>query len=58
LALLDGVEKTIYGIFNIAILRTWFSNCRHFQWLAAIENDGTSLCRTQPVEKQNFSTGC
>jgi len=28
------------------------------QWLAAIENDGTSLYRSQPAEKRCFSTGC
>jgi len=54
---LQSVEKTIHGIFNNAIRKTWFSNCSHFQWLAAIENDGTSLYRTLPVEKQGFSTG-
>jgi hypothetical protein len=26
-------------------LATWFSNGSHFQWLAAIKNDGTSLYR-------------
>jgi hypothetical protein len=53
----QSAEKTIHGIFNVAIRKTWFSNGSHFQWLAAIENDGTSLYRTQPVEKQRFSTG-
>jgi len=52
------LKKTIHGIFNIAIRKTWFSNCSHFQWLAAIENDGTSLYLKQQVEKQSFSTGC
>jgi hypothetical protein len=37
---------------------TWFSNGSHFQWLIAIENGGTSLCRAQPAEKQSFSAGC
>jgi hypothetical protein len=37
---------------------TRFSNGSHFQWLTAIENGGTSLCRAQPAEKQSFSTGC
>jgi len=36
----------------------WFSNGFHFQWPAAIENGGTSLCRNQLAEKQSFSTGC
>jgi len=30
----------------------------HFQLLAAIENGGTSLYRTQAVEKHLFSTTC
>jgi hypothetical protein len=29
-----------------------------FNGLIAIDNVGTSLCRTQPVEKTLFSTGC
>jgi len=35
-----------------------FSNGSHFQWLAAIENGGTSLYRAQSAEKQSFSTAC
>jgi len=30
----------------------------HFRWLAAIEDGGTSLYRTQDVEKYRFSTAC
>ncbi len=41
----QAVEKAFHGFFNIAIRKTWFSNVSHFQWLAAIENDGTSLYR-------------
>jgi hypothetical protein len=37
---------------------TRFSNGSHFQWLTAIKNDGTSLCRAQHVEKRSFSTSC
>jgi len=29
-----------------------------FNGFAAIENDGTSLYRSQPAEKRCFSTGC
>jgi len=54
----QAVEKAFHGFFNIAIRKTWFSNVSHFQWLAAIENDGTSLYRAQGVEKQSFSTPC
>jgi hypothetical protein len=50
-----SLRAAAFGLLSPA---TWFSNCSHFQWLAAIENDGTSLYRTQPVEKQSFSTGC
>jgi hypothetical protein len=35
-----------------------FSDGFHFQWLAATENDGTSMYRTQLAEKQSFSTSC
>jgi hypothetical protein len=34
------------AFFDIAIRKTRFSNGSHFQWLAASENGGTSLCRT------------
>jgi len=37
---------------------TRFSDGSHFQWLAAMENGGTSLYRAQLVEKQSFSTSC
>jgi len=30
----------------------------HFQTLGVFENAGTSLCRTQFVEKRCFSTNC
>jgi len=52
------LNKAIRGFFNIAIRKTWFSNYSHFQWLAAIENNGTSLYRKQFVEKPGFSTNC
>jgi hypothetical protein len=52
------LKKAIHGFFSIVIRKTWFSNDSHFQWLSATENGGTSMYRTQPVEKQGFSTGC
>jgi hypothetical protein len=54
----QSIEKAIHGFFNIAIRKTWFSNGTHFQGLTAIENVGTSLCRTQLAEKYSFSTSC
>jgi len=30
----------------------------HFQWLTVIENGGTSLYRTQAIEKCHFSMAC
>jgi hypothetical protein len=54
----SSVEKAIHGFFNIATRKTRFSIGSHFQWLAAIENGGTSLYRSQQVEKPGFSTSC
>jgi hypothetical protein len=58
----QSVEKALHGFFNIAhsqtpICKSRIANGSDLQWPAAIKNGGTSLYRTQPVEKQSFSTG-
>jgi hypothetical protein len=41
------VEKAFYRVCDIAVRKTRLSNASHFQWVATIENDTTSLYRTQ-----------
>jgi len=48
------LKKTIHA--STRGRRRAISRPLHFQWLGAIENGGTSLCRKQAAEKQRFST--
>jgi len=54
----QDVEKVPPRTFSTTEAENAVSRFLHFQWLAAIENGGTSLCRTQAVEKHRFSSAC
>jgi len=53
---MQDVEKARPWAFSTTEAENAVSRFLHFQWLTAIENGGTSLCRTQAAEKLRFST--
>jgi len=54
----QDVEKVHPWTFSTTEAENAISRFLHFQWLTAIENGGTSLCRAQAAEKLRFSTAC
>jgi len=54
----QDVEKVPPWTFSTTEAENAVSRFLHFRWIAAIENGGTSLCRTPAVEKRRFSTAC
>jgi len=54
----QDVEKALSRAFSTTEAENAVSRFPHFQRLTAIENGGTSLCRTQAAEKLRFSTPC
>jgi len=52
----QDVEKVHLWTFSTTEAENTVSRFLHFQRPTAIENGGTSLCRTQAAEKLRFST--
>jgi hypothetical protein len=52
------LKKAIRDFFNVVVRKAWFSNDSHYQWLAVIDNGGTSCTASQAAEKLRFSTAC
>jgi len=52
------LTKSFHGFFNIAFRKARISKVSHSQRLEAVKNGGTSLYRTQLVDKLRFSTSC